>query len=120
MANPASFFQNANAVLSDGFAKVATTPSGLALVVTMIHLDVWDDPSPGTGNYVVFLSTNPGSIGEIDVPLEPGLGIPSGDALCGVEGGKVQAQAWVSGYTVPSGDVTSGPLHRVSAPPRQG
>lgn len=137
-ANPSSFFQNISQILStDGLTQVATPPTGFALVVTTIHVDVYSDPSPGPGQAVAFLvetgttcsgsivgsyaqDINPGTVGEIDVPLAPGLGIPSGDALCGTSaGGSVEADASVSGYTVPSSSVTSGPLHRVPALPTQ-
>ncbi len=136
MANPNSFFQSPSQNVTTSLAPVATPPTGLALVVTTIHIDVYSDPSPGAGQYVVFVvetgttcsgsmvgtfhpSINPGAIGPIDVPLEPGLGIPAGDALCGISGGSVGAVASVSGYTVPSSSVTSGPLHRVPALPKQ-
>ncbi len=134
-ADPSSFFQSASQDLSGSSTFVATPPAGLALVVTSIHVDVYADPSPGSGEYVDFIIEsetcsgacigeyaqviNPGSVGEVDVPLEPGLGIPAGDALCGDVAGSVNAEASVSGYTVPSSSVTSGPLHRVSSLPKQ-
>jgi hypothetical protein len=136
-ANPASFFQSGSTdVSSSAYSTVATPPAGLAVVVTTIHVTVFADSSPGAGQYVEFLVEtgtgctgsqlgtysqviNPASVGEVDVPLEPGLGIPAGDALCGLVEGSVQADASVSGYSVPSSSVTSGPLHRVSSLPRQ-
>jgi hypothetical protein len=136
-ASPASFFQNASSAFGSTTREpVATPPAGLALVVTTIHVDVYYDPSPGSGQEIEFNvetgtsctgsqvgsyweSLNPPSVQEIDIPLEPGLGIPSGDSLCGITVGSVDTEASVSGYTVPPGTVTSGPLHRVSAPPGQ-
>jgi hypothetical protein len=139
-ANPSSFFQNASLPLPSsagggGSVAVATPPAGLALVVTTIHINVFSDPSPGLGYSVAFyVSTGtcpesfvgsydqvvtPASVQEIDVPLAPGLGIPAGDALCGAADYEVGADASVSGYTVPSDTVTSGPLHRLPALRRQ-
>ncbi len=136
-ANPSSFFQSQDVFLGSAYSPVATPPAGLALVVTTIHVDVYADPSPGSNQVVAFdvqLGTtcsqgtqvgsysqiiNPGSLEEVDVPLEPGLGIPAGDALCGLVSGSVGAEASVSGYTVPSSSVTSGPLHGIPALQKQ-
>ena len=135
-ADPSNFFQSGSGYLASSLSPVTTPPVGLALVVTTLHIDVYTDPSPGSGNFVDFIVDSgttctgsrvgsyeqiidPGSVGEIDSPLDPGLGIPAGDALCGVEAGSVAAEASVSGYTVPSSSVTSGPLHSVSSLPKQ-
>ncbi len=130
-ANPSSFYQNMTTGLGAGaYGFLLTPPTGLALVVTTIHIDVYSDPSPGGPDIVAFIIEtgtscsssqvgsynqiiHPDSLGETEVSLEPGLGIPAGDALCGAQTGSVGAQASVSGYTVPSSSVTSGPLHRV-------
>ncbi len=135
-ANPSSFFQSSSQGISTTLTPVTSPPTGLALVVTTIHLDVYGDPSPGSGQAVAFFIVtgttcsgslvgsygqiiNPNSIGEIDVPFAPGLGLPAGDALCGQVLGSVAAEASVSGYTVPSSSVTSGPLHHLSPLPKQ-
>jgi hypothetical protein len=137
-ANPRDFFQNANEGPSTSgvFVPVAVPPSPYALVVTTVHLDTYADPTPGFGQYAFlvvetgtsctgsdvgsyFQILNPGGIGEIDIPVAPGLGIPSGDALCAESGGSVGIGASVSGYTVPASAVTAGPLHSVAALPQQ-
>src|SRR5580658_7894089 len=54
--NPSSFFQNASQTLpATEFAAVsiATPPSGTALVVTSIHINVYSDPTPGIGYSLV-------------------------------------------------------------------
>jgi hypothetical protein len=101
----------------------------------LLHINVYNDPTPGSDDFVAFLVEtgttcagsfvgtyqiiNPGSIGEIYIPLEPGVGVPAGDAVCGVAIGSAEADVEVSGYTVPSSSVTSGPLHRLPALPKQ-
>ncbi len=136
-ANPNSFFQNTSDPLSSSGNQVATPPSGLALVVTTIHVDVFTVMTSGAGQFVEFFVAtgtncttgsqvgsydqviNPASVGGMDVSVEPGLGIPAGDSLCGAITGTLEAEASASGYTVPSSSVSSGPLHRVPAPPKQ-
>jgi hypothetical protein len=115
---------------------VASPPSGDALIVTTIHLSTYSDPAPGMLDYVAFWVgnntgctgggsvgsyeqlVNPGSLGETDVPLSPGVAVPAGDALCAAANDKVDATVSAAGYTVPSSEVSAGPLHRVRALPR--
>jgi hypothetical protein len=137
-ASPSAYVNTGFVDASGGtVTPIASPPSGDALIVTTIHINTYADPTPGTGEYVLFqLMTgttctgsgvgsylefvNPGSVGEIDVPFSPGLAIPAGDALCALENASVQAEVSVTGYSVPSSEVTAGPLHRVPALPRQG
>jgi hypothetical protein len=127
---PSSFYQPGmiNLPTTPTFAPVATPPSGTALVLTYLHTDFAADPTPGQGNDAVYIVgkaactarvgtfevvINPATDGEQDTPLSPGLGIPSGDALCATQGAGVVAAGGVSGYTVPSSEVTAEPLHRL-------
>ena len=120
----------------NGYAIIASPPSGDALIVTTIHIDTFSDPAPETNQYLLFFITpsttcgggqvgsyqtvvTPSSIGETDIPFTPGLAIPAGDALCAEATNNIVGDASVTGYTVPSGEVPAGPLHRVSALPRQ-
>ena len=99
-----------------------------ALVLTYLHTDIGADPTPGQGNDVIYIignaactarvgtfeaAINPATDGEQDTPLSPGLGIPSGDALCATQEAGVVAAGGVSGYTVPSSEVIAEPLHRL-------
>ncbi len=123
-ANPSSFFQNSDAVLSTSkLIRIATpSPSADALVVTTIHFEVGSDPTPGDFDYIeteVVTGTTcggskvgtythvftPPTIGEYDISLAPGLAIPQGDSLCGDDSHNLVTEADVSGYTVPSADV---------------
>ena len=128
-ADPNALFQSGEAFPNTGgFGAVATPPSSSALIITGLHIDTYTDPTPGSGNLVEFVVetgtscsgsfvgtfrqiVNPGTDGEIDIPLAPGLAVPSGDALCTVSGGSVAAEVTASGYTIPATAVTAEPLH---------
>jgi hypothetical protein len=135
-AAPSAFFQNGLTGLNNSYRPVAVPGAVSALIVTTIHVNVYSDPTPGTGNNVAlivesnnactgsqvgsfFHLVNPGGVGEIDLPLAPGLGIPSGGALCAQQNGSVAAEVSVSGYTVPAGTVAAGALHALPAAPKQ-
>jgi hypothetical protein len=121
-AAPDAFFQSAEASLSLDDVLVAAPPASSALIVTTIHIDTFADPSPGGTNEVKFeifststctgsvvgtygQTVNPDGVGEIDIPLGPGLAVASGQSLCGAERGSEQANASASGYTVPASAV---------------
>lgn len=130
---PSSFYQPAPVDYSkSAILPVATPPSGKAVVITYLHTDIGEDPTPGQGNDVIYIIgnsactmrvgnweaiINPATDGEQDTPLYPGLAIPTGESLCATEGGGVAAAGGVSGYTVPSSEVTrTGKLHRLPKP----
>jgi len=134
--NPSAYVNTAPTGLAGGgFHRVASPPSGDALIVTTIHIDTASDPTPGAGqNVVLNIQTgtcsgsqvgtygqvvNPGSLGETDIPFTPGLAVPAGDALCGAANGSIIPEVSVTGYTVPSSEVPAGPLHHVRALPQQ-
>jgi hypothetical protein len=113
---------------------VAAPPSGSALIITTIHIDTYNDTTPGTSAVTFFIwrtracgaggggdvgsyneVVTPGSLGETDIPFSPGLAVPAGGALCALVSGGLSAQAMVTGYTVPSGEVPARPLHALPA-----
>ena len=115
---------------------VASPPSRHGLIVTIIHIDTYADPNPGPETFIDFFIesgtacsgkavgtydefVNPPSPGETDIPFDPGLAVPAGDALCAVPTDGADAKISVTGYTVPSSAVPAMPLHRVPALPRQ-
>ena len=97
-------------------------PSGLAMVVTTIHVDTFADPTPGPGNDILVdiqpgttcpfnaqvgsysELVNPPADGETDIPFNPGLALPAGDVLCAESSGP-QVFVTVTGYLVPSNEV---------------
>jgi hypothetical protein len=134
-----STFVNNTAIEVDGgtgYQPVFTAPTGNAVVVTTIHLDTASDPTPGPTENIVFTVqpgtgcpgssrvgdyselVSPGSLGETDIPFNPGLAIPTGDALCAKSSGPI-VDLSVTGYLVSSIAVPPDPLHRLRALPRQ-
>ncbi len=134
-ANPSTFVQttDVNLVGPSSLTVIAKPTTNDALIVTTIHYDVYADTTPGTGqNVVLFVETgstctssvagtffhhvNPGSDGEIDMPVTPGLVIAKGDALCGIANGSVDSEVSVSGYTVSSTDAPPASAHSLAVP----
>jgi len=123
-AAPSNFYQTAapTTLSASRFVPIATAPAGRALIVTIIHIETTSDQTPGGLDFVELLTRypgkggvpcstdtgtydegfTPGGIGEIDVPLAPGLTLPSGTDLCAISRGRVIALVSVSGYTIPS------------------
>jgi hypothetical protein len=135
-AAPTAFFQSGSIEVGSSFTPVAVPGPVSGLIVTTVHVNTFVDPTPGSGQNVqlrvsannvctgaqvgtYYQFVNPGSVGETDIPLAPGLGIPAGGALCALASGSVLAEATVSGYTVPAGTVSAAALHAVPALPRQ-
>jgi hypothetical protein len=123
-ATPANYYSPGDIILTTSGIAIATPPSGDGLVVTSVEVDVFGDPTPGPGNLVeVYLgnssclnvigpyvhAVNPGSVGETDLQFNPGLAVPSGDALCADNGDGVQAEATAIGYTAPAASVPTAP-----------
>jgi hypothetical protein len=95
-ATPANYFSSADVALSPTYTAVATPAAGDGLVVTSVNISVTATPTPGTsvinfdiGNpscsgYVGPFQHGvyPSSIGPTEITFNPGLVIPSGDALC--------------------------------------
>jgi hypothetical protein len=136
--NPSTFVNSSDVALSGGVSQpIVSPPTGNAMVVTTIHLATVSVSTPGAGEDIFLLIQSgttcqssvkvgsyaelvfPGSVGETDLPFNPGLAIPAGDALCAIVSGDVQAVATVTGYLVSSSEVPQGPLHRAPTPPRQ-
>jgi hypothetical protein len=124
-----SIFQNNHSVTDGGdtYAQAATPPSGDALIVDTVHVGIYEygsgvdlyllvqnSTSCGSnsqvGNYFQYIATT--GDGDIDVPLAPGVVVPSGDSLCLLAFGTVEATVSVSGYTIPAAAATNEPVHR--------
>lgn len=130
-SDPASLFQNSYGVTDGGdtYANVATPPSGDALVLDTAHVGIYSYGSGvylylgvqdsttcsssnlQVGDYHEFIASS--GVGDIDVPLDPGLVIPSGDSLCLQAYGTISATASASGYEIPASAAANGPLRRV-------
>jgi hypothetical protein len=138
-ANPNAYVNTTYADItgqSAAYAPIASPPSGDALIVTTIHLNTYNDPTPGPADFITFVietgtacssgshvgsyvePVTPGTLGETDIPYNPGLAVPAGDALCAAAIGSYDAWVSATGYTVPSSEVPAGPLHRLPALPQ--
>jgi hypothetical protein len=108
----------ADAIGGDGCVVIATPPSGKAMIVRDVTVDVFSDPSPGEGdNLPIFTGTtceeggvaigdvNPPTVGVTTLPFDPGLGVPAKSGLSAFANGSVDAEIYVDGYSVPSSQV---------------
>jgi hypothetical protein len=115
---PNAFFHSFAGFNSATCKSVAVAPTGKALVVTQVYLDIYANPAPGAGQQVIFYTglandcngavvrdLNAPGIGGFVVPFGPGLGIPAGTALNARVTGSIQAEAYTDGYTVSSKSV---------------
>jgi hypothetical protein len=130
--DPSQFYQPFTAETYSGHQGILEAPSTAALVITSIRVDTFQNPTPGPTDTMLFQIEagacagtdvspygeviSPGGIGETVLPLDPGLGIPAGDSLCVGSGGGIESYVTASGYTVPSSEVTAGPLHPAASP----
>jgi hypothetical protein len=136
-ANPANFYDGGDVetTTSGEYNELASPPTGDALVITGIQIDVYSDPSPGPDAFVALgvqtgvcsetrvgsyaHAVNPGSVGPIELTFDPGIAVPSGDSLCQVTDGSVESENAAIGYTVPASDVPAESMHRLAAPRQQ-
>jgi hypothetical protein len=121
LATPANFAHPfvINVSSASGCVKIANAPVGQALVVRQVRIDVFLDPTPGAnqdielfqgGSCVTLIGdVNPSSVGQIVVPFDPGVGVPSGSSLSALVTGSVKAETYTDGYLVPSAQVPAAP-----------
>jgi hypothetical protein len=136
-ASPANFYDGGDVetITSGEWNELASPPTGDALVITAIQIDVYSDPSPGPEDFVALgvqtgvcsetrvgsyaHSVNPGSVGPIELTFDPGIAVPSGDSLCQVTDGSVESENAAIGYTVPASDVPAESVNHETAPRQQ-
>jgi hypothetical protein len=51
------------------------------------------------------LFENPATLGMTSIPVDPGVGVPAGQALWALRGGSVGVEVYAMGYTVPASSV---------------
>jgi hypothetical protein len=127
---PNTYFHANNLNLSGSCTTIATVPSGKALIVRQIRIDVYSDPTPGNGKFVDILANgcvgivadiNPPSIGQYVVNFDPGLALPDGAVLSAGVATGVGAEAFVDGYLVsPSVVPLVGQVVQTNGEPRHG
>ena len=116
---------------SSGCVTFATPPSGKAMILREVRVDVFSVSSTGPDQTVsVFTGAhcdgsqvadvNPATVGETVLPFDPGLGIKAGSGLSGFASGTVQAEVYTDGYSVPSSTVPASAVTQSrTRPPHQ-
>jgi hypothetical protein len=112
-ATPAAFKEYVKTDLgSDVCTKVATAPAKNGFVLKDATLDVFDDPSPGTGENVLLFTTktcaqtslifdiNPGTVNAYQYGFDPGFALAPGHSLYERQQGSVEAELYLLGFTV--------------------
>jgi hypothetical protein len=100
---------------SRGCLVLATPPTGKAMVVRGVRIDVFSDPSPGPDQDLTIYSdatcttqvadVNPATVGETVLPFDPGLGIPAKSGLSARATGSVQGEVYTDAYSVSASSV---------------
>jgi hypothetical protein len=100
-----------------GCVTLYAPPSGSAAIIKAVQLNVFQVGPTGTGNVIDFFvgsspcggalvaSSNPGGIGAVHVPFEPGVGIPAGQQLSAQAYGSPVAEVFGTGYKVSASSV---------------
>lgn len=127
VAPPSTFVATTQtSITSISCRPVVLAPSSRGLVITSVRVNVFANPSPGAGNGVYFYlgdpqcrsekiaTVNPATLGVQQLSFAPGLPVAKGDGLYAQAGGAVDADVFVSGYTVSGGSVPD----TVSSPER--
>jgi hypothetical protein len=120
-ANPSDYVNSTSRRVTSAGASVVESPStagSFALTVTEIHIGVTLDPNPGssgiidlyvspvstcaslTGEY--FQQVVPAGIGQTEIPMPSGNGIPQKDFLCASVSTGMAASISVTGYLIPA------------------
>jgi hypothetical protein len=115
LAAPSTYLHFRSFPTAGHCAVVATPPAGKAMILRDVRIDVYQDPMPGSGQYVSLYSdtvcanlvgdVNPGTVGETVLPFDPGLGVQAGSGLSVLVGGSVGTEVYTDGYAVPPGQV---------------
>jgi hypothetical protein len=131
IAAPSTYLHSSSFPTGGTCTVVATPPTGKAMIVRDVRINVYKDPMPGSGQYVAFYNdtgcfnlvadANPATVGETVLPFDPGLGIRVGSVLSVVVGGSVAAEVYTDGYAVPPGQVPATPAgaNRIHLPPQR-
>jgi hypothetical protein len=110
------FHQSTLDISTSKCTTIATPPSGKALIIKEVRVDVFADPSPGarqnvpifTGSCITEVGdVNPPTVGQFVVPFDPGLGIPAGTVLSAFCKGQLFCEIFVDGFVVDSDVVPS-------------
>jgi hypothetical protein len=119
-ASPSNFVAAYN--FSSGTCKlIYKVPKHDGLIVRSVTFNAVTVPSTGSGYFAglytksncsgaYFLDSNPGSVGETTVPLDPGVALKGGTGIYVSTGGGVDTEVYINGYLVPAKAVTANRL----------
>ena len=122
-AAPASLLWGSNDVNPNGECRaLLVPPTGKALILTNVHIDVYTNPTPGPLNWVAiyigsgscsYLVTldNPAGVGVTDLTFPAGIPVPAGSQVSALSSiyGSVAAHVSAFGYSVPASSVPATP-----------
>jgi len=105
-----------NGVVSGGCSVITTSVGTKAYIAKQVVFNVYEDPTPGAGDYVALYSdaacssqpiavVTPGLVNAWTYPLDPGFAIQAGGGLYAQAFGGVESDVTVYGYTVGATDV---------------
>lgn len=100
---------------SRGCVEIATPPTGKAMVVREVRINVYTNPLAGTGDQLEIYDNpncsgdpvgdvNPAAVGETTLPFDPGLSVPAHSGLS-AEAKVLSAEVYTDGYAVASSQV---------------
>lgn len=112
-------------VSGDECIPVYTAPAGQSLILQQVTLDVFADPSPGSGDDIalstdsqcqnLLLDDNPAATGAMVFPLGSGVVVPGGHSIYAIAKDEVEGEIYGYGYLVPIADAPSPTLAGGSA-----
>lgn len=97
---------------SSNCVQLAAPPKGEAIVIQDVRIDVYNDPSPGQGQYAGLSDgncendidqVNAGSVGQTNIPFGPGYVTRS--TMFVHASGAITFNAYLDGYLIPAKDV---------------
>jgi hypothetical protein len=127
LAAPVNYVHGSSFGISNtvGCVQIATAPPTNAMVIREVKVDVYNDPTPGTGQTLeifqgascvtLIANLNPNSVGQVVVPFDPGVAVPAGSSLSAQATGSVRAETYTDGYLVPSSQVPAAPVATITS-----
>jgi hypothetical protein len=101
-------------IAGDVCTPIYTAPPGTSLILQQVSVDVFADPSAGSGDNIavstddqcqnLLFDDNPSTIGATVFPLGSGVVVPAGRSLYAIGKDLVEGEIYGYGYVVPNVD----------------
>lgn len=98
---------------TSGCTPIATPDAGKALVIKTLHIDTWENPSPGSLEYLTFTygpasdpcvnlldDINPSGIGQDALDFSAGVALPAGNVLAAFVTGSLKTEVYAFGFQI--------------------